>query len=191
MNIDQRLIEQCIRKERKAQFELYKKMYGFMMGICIRYTSNNEDARSLLNQGYLKILNNLEKKREEVPFGLWARRVMINSIIDEYRKNKKEKEFLEYQDFTDRDDDDYLTDVNDAVKRMDVAEIQKFIDRLPNVSRKVFNLFVVDGYGHKEIADLLGMSEGTSKWHLSTAKQKLREDILNEASIELKNKLAG
>lgn len=191
MNIDPRLIEQCIRKERKAQFELYKKMYGFMMGICIRYTSNNEDARSLVNLGYLKILNNLQKKREEVPFGLWARRVMINSIIDEYRKNKKEKEFLEYQDFTDRDDDDYLTDVNDAVKRMDVAEIQKFIDKLPNVSRKVFNLFVVDGYGHKEIADLLGMSEGTSKWHLSTAKQKLREDILNEASLEIKNKMAG
>ncbi len=160
-----------------------------MMGICIRYAGSSEDARSLMNTGFLKILKNLEKRREEIPYGLWARRVMINSIIDEYRKNKREKEMMEYHDFTDRQDDDSLVDVNDAVRRMDVAEIQKHIDRLPKLSKKVFNLFVIDGYGHKEIGDMLGMSEGTSKWHLSTAKKKLRESILGE-TVEVKKKIA-
>lgn len=160
-----------------------------MMGICIRYANSSEDARSLMNLGFLKVLNNLEKRKEQIPFGLWARRVIINSIIDEYRKNKKEKEIMEYHDFSDRQDEDGLIDMNDAVKRMDVAEIQKHIDRLPKLSKKVFNLFVVDGYGHKEIGEMLGMSEGTSKWHLSTAKQKLRESILG-VSEQVKKKIA-
>ena len=114
---------------------------------------------------------------------------MINSIIDEYRKTRKERELLEYQDFTDRADDSGLTEVNDAIKRMDVAEIQSHIDKLPNMSRKVFNLFVVDGFSHKEIAEMLNMSVGTSKWHLSTAKEKLKEYILGEAVV-LKSKTA-
>lgn len=189
MDIEQKLIGQCIKGERKAQFLLYKKMYSFMMGVCLRYANNNEDARGLVNLGFLKVLNNLEKRKEQIPFGLWARRVIINCIIDEYRKNKKDKELMEYHDFTDRQDEDALVEVNDAVKRMDVAEIQVHIDRLPKLSRKVFNLFVIDGYGHKEIADMLGMSEGTSKWHLSTAKQKLRDSILGVTEV-VKKKIA-
>ena len=87
---------------------------------------------------------------------------------------------LEYHDFTDRNDDETLTEVNDVIKKMDVEEIQQHINKLPNVSKKVFYLSVVDGYGHKEIAAMLNMSEGTSKWHLSTAKQKLKEAILGK-----------
>jgi len=189
MNIEQELLQRCIDKERKAQFALYKQLYGFMMSICLRYCNNREDAQSLLNLGYLKLLNNLEKYRQDVPFGLWARRVMINTIIDEYRKNKKEKELLEYHDFSERNDEESLVEINDAVKRMDVAEIQQHIDKLPNVSRRVFNLFVVDGFGHKEISAMLGMSEGTSKWHLNNAREKLKEYILG-VEVEFKSKTA-
>jgi RNA polymerase sigma factor (sigma-70 family) len=189
MNIEQELIRQCIDKERKAQFALYKQLYSFLMSICIRYCNNREDAQSLLNLGYLKLLNNLEKYRQEIPFGLWTRRLMINTIIDEYRKNKKEKELLEYHDFTDRSDDESLTEVNDAVKRMDVQEIQNHIDKLPNVSKKVFNLFVVDGYGHKEIAEMLGITEGTSKWHLNNAREKLKEMINFSTTLEVTTKV--
>jgi len=178
MNIEQELLRQCIGKERKAQFALYKQSYGFLMSICVRYCNNREDAQSLLNLGFLKMLNNLDKYKQEIPFGLWARRLMINTIIDEYRKNKKEKELLEYHDFTDRNDDETLTETSDAIKRMDVQEIQQYIDKLPNISRRVFNLFVVDGFGHKEIAGMLGMSEGTSKWHLNNAREKLKHYIL-------------
>lgn len=177
MTIEQELLRQCIDKERKAQFALYKQVYSFLMSICVRYTNNREDAQSVLNLGFLKLLNNLEKYKAEIPFGLWARRLMINTIIDEYRKNKKEKELLEYHDFSDRNDEENMVEVNDAIKRMDVQEIQNHIDRLPNVSKKVFNLFVVDGFGHKEIAAMLGMSEGTSKWHLNNAREKLKELI--------------
>ncbi len=177
MNIEQELLRQCIEMERKAQFALYKQLYSFLMSICIRYCKNREDAQSLMNLGYLKLLNNLEKYRQEIPFGLWARRLMINTIIDEYRKNKKEKELLEYHDFTDRREDETMVEINDAVKRMDAQEIQRHIDKLPNVTKKVFNLFVVDGFGHKDIAEMLGMSEGTSKWHLNNAREKLKATI--------------
>ena len=190
MNIEQELLRQCIDKERKAQFALYKQLYSFLMSICIRYCNNKEDAQSLLNLGYLKLLNNLEKYKQEIPFGLWARRLMINTIIDEYRKNKKEKELLEYHDFTDRREDETLVEINDAVKRMDAQEIQRDIDKLPNVSKKVFNLFVVDGFGHKEIAEMLGMSEGTSKWHLNNAREKLKVRILGTEVVEIKSKTA-
>ncbi len=189
MNIEQGLLRQCIDKDRKAQFALYKQSYSFLMSICVRYTNNREDAQSLLNLGFLKLLNNLEKYKEEIPFGLWARRVMINTIIDEYRKNKKEKELLEYHDFTDRNDDETLTEVNDAIKRMDVQEIQNHIDKLPNVSRRVFNMFVVDGFGHKEIALMLGMSEGTSKWHLNNAREKLKVMINFSTTLEVTKEL--
>ncbi len=158
------------------------------MSICVRYCNNREDAQSLLNLGFLKLLNNLEKYRQEIPFGLWARRLMINTIIDEYRKNKKEKELLEYHDFTDRNNDETLVEINDAVKRMDAQEIQQHIDKLPNVSKKVFNLFAVDGFGHKEISAMLGMSEGTSKWHLNNAREKLKAFILGaETSLKAKS----
>lgn len=183
MDIEQDILRQCIQKDRKAQFLLYKQSYSFLMSICVRYCNNREDAQSLLNLGFLKIINNLEKYKEEIPFGLWARRVMINTIIDEYRKNKKEKELLEYHDFTDRRDDETLVEINDAVKRMDAQEIHKHIEKLPNVSKKVFNLFVVDGYGHKEIATMLGMSEGTSKWHLNNAREKLKEMINHPSPV--------
>lgn len=184
MNIEQEILRQCINKERKAQFALYKQMYGFLMSICIRYGNSKEEAQSLLNLGFLKILNNLEKYRSEIPFALWARRVMLNAIIDEYRKNKKEKELVEYRDFTERNDEEDLTEINEAVKRMDAAEIQSHIDKLPNASKKVFNLFAVDGFGHKEIAEMLGMSEGTSKWHLNNAREKLKQYIQQEVKLK-------
>ena len=92
MEIDQKLISSCINNERKAQFELYKKCYGLLMGVCLRYQKNREDAEEVLNQGFLKILLNLDKYNTKIPFEAWIRRVMINTVIDEYRKDKKSNE---------------------------------------------------------------------------------------------------
>ena len=177
--IEEALLSACIRKDRKAQYQLFKLCYSFLLGIGLRYVKNREDADELLNQCFLKMLNNLEKYRKEIPFTLWMRRIMINNVIDEYRKNKKEKEMIQHIDFNEYYEEYDSAVVNDCVAKMDAEEIQNMIKELPPMSQRVFNLFAIDGFAHKEIGEMLGMSEGTSKWHLNFARNKLKEKLLH------------
>jgi RNA polymerase sigma-70 factor (ECF subfamily) len=102
---------------------------------------------------------------------------MVNTLIDEYRKLKREREKVSYvENYYDSAD---FSEVNEAVSKMDYKHLLEQINLLPEATRKVFNLFAIDGYGHKEIGELLGISEGTSKWHVNAARQKLKEYIEN------------
>ena len=177
MNIDAKLLQACKEKDRKAQFQLYKSCFSLLMGVCIRYKKDEEEARSILNVGFLKILTNLEKYNEKVPFEAWIRRIMINTIIDEFRKNKKERELVEYTDFVANDRFNKRVDYNEADKLFDVAAIEHLVKQLPPVTQKVFNLYIIDGYNHKEIGEMLGISAGTSKWHLSNARKILKAKL--------------
>jgi len=176
MNIEIDLITACIRKERKAQYELYKLVFRYLMSICIRYTNSYEDASEALNTGFLKILNNMEKYRADVPFKAWIRKIMVNVLIDEYRKQKKEKENFKIV----QEDAEYtpMVEINNAIAKMDTERIHRLIMELPPVSQKVFNLFVIDGFEHKEIAEMLGISEGTSKWHLHNSRELLKGKLV-------------
>lgn len=167
--------------ERKAHYELYKITFPILMSICLRYERNREDAESNLNLGFLKIVQNLEKYSVDVPFEAWIRKVMINTIIDEYRKNRK-GDIIEYQDLEEMRTKGGI-DFNAADLAFDVEELEMMLRQLPVVSQKVFNLYIIDGYNHKEIGELLGMSDGTSKWHLSFARQKLRMMIAEKAKL--------
>jgi RNA polymerase sigma factor (sigma-70 family) len=175
MNIDIDLITACIRKERKAQYELYKLVFRYLMSICIRYTHSYEEASEALNMGFLKILNNMDKYKVGVPFKSWIRRIMINVLIDEHRKEERVKENLkivqEYAEHTP------MVELNNAIAKMDAERIHRLIMELPPVSQRVFNLFVIDGFEHKEIAVMLGISEGTSKWHLHNSREQLKEKL--------------
>lgn len=143
------------------------------MSICVRYTSSYEEAQEALNTGFLKILNNLDKYRSNIPFKAWIRKVLINVLIDQYRRDKRHKETVELKpDYATSPD---LTSLNAAIAKMDVEAIHKLILELPPVSQKVFNLYVIDGFEHKEIAAMLGISEGTSKWHLHHSREQLKE----------------
>lgn len=177
MQIDRNILKSCIKNDRKAQQFLYKSCYNILMSVCIRYKKNEEDARALLNMGFLKILKNIKKYSKKVPFEAWIRKIMINTIIDEFRKNKKEKEMMDYKDFQDFDDNSSLIDYNEADKKFDANDLEMMIKLLPKVSQKVFNLYVIDGYNHREIGDMLNISSGTSKWHLSFARKKIKEMI--------------
>lgn len=169
------LLQDCKRGNRKAQYQLYRLCFAFLMGVCYRYKQNEADAAASMNAGFLKILTNLDKYQPTIPFEAWAKRIMINTIIDEFRKNRKVKELIEYKDFSETDSYDSLVDFNKAAEQFDAEELENLIKRLPTVSQKVFNLYAIDGYKHKEISELLDMSEGTSKWHLSFARKKLQE----------------
>lgn len=172
---DEQLLAACSRGESRAQYRLYELCYSFMMRICIRYTRSHDDAEDLLNKSFLKVLNNVANRKPEVPFNLWLRRITINTVIDEYRKTKKENEQTEIIDFNEQGEDFDSTSVNSYLAKIEVEQLQALINTLPEMSGKVFNLFVVDGFSHKEIAALLSMSEGTSKWHLNNARTRLKQ----------------
>ena len=177
MTVQPQLIALCIKHDRKAEYELYKLSYSYLMSICMRYARDKDSAVEALNMGFLKILNNLEHYRPEVPYKAWIRRIMVNTLIDEYRKNKRQRENVTYvEEYFDNSD---FSEVNEALSRISCRQIFEQVNRLPEATRRVFNLFVIDGYSHKEIGEMLDVSEGTSKWHLNAARQKLKQYIEN------------
>lgn len=181
MDVQQKLIDECIGGNRRAEYELYKTVFSYLMSICIRYTRNEMKAKEILNMGFLKIITNLSKYNQQTPFKPWARKVMINTLINEYKREKRHHENIEYVE--DYFDNEQYSDINEALVKFDGQQVYNFIAQLPDVNRQVFNLYFIDGYKHKEIAEMLGMSEGTSKWHINSAKEKLRELILKKNDI--------
>ena len=177
MEVSQKLIESCNNNERKAQKALYELSYSYLMKVSFRYATSEDEAIEYLNIGFCKILQGLKQKPEGAPYKFWCRKIMINSIIDEFRKSKRYKESIILKEESDFEGLSLEKVVNEAVSNLNVDDIYKLIKQLPHVTQKVFNLFVIDGYSHKEIGELLGMSNGTSKWHLSTAKKELKERL--------------
>jgi RNA polymerase sigma factor (sigma-70 family) len=171
--IEPALLSACMLRERRAEYALYKATYSYLMSICVRYTKNEETAKEQLNVGFLKILNNLDKYKPEVPFKAWVRRVMINTLINEYKKEKIHYDTIQYVD--DYTNHDPYTEINEAISKINADQIYTLIAQLPPASRQVFNLYCLDGYKHAEIAELLHISQGTSKWHLNSAREKLKE----------------
>lgn len=176
--IDDKIIEACKKNDRRAQEKLYEWYYVKVMPTCMRYHRNEEDARGVLNIGFVKICRNLDKLKPDTPFEAWVRRIVMNTIIDEFRKNKNYLQLVDTKE-TDRELEikSHLVE-NDVWSKMETDVLMGLLKRLPEVSRKVFNLYVIDGYTHKEIGEMLTISDGTSKWHLSNARKLLREMVL-------------
>ena len=187
MRIDISILGGCENNDRRAQLQLYKSCFSILLSVCLRYKHNREDAVSVLNMGFFKIITNIDKYNDSVPFEAWIRRIMINTIIDEFRKEKKQMEIIEYTDFQENDYQDSYIDINDVDKKYSADELQEVLMQLPPLSKKVFNLYAIDGYSHKEVSDMLGMSVGTSKWHVSNARKEL--EILLKKRFKLKIKI--
>lgn len=177
MNIDPRLINECIDGNRRSQNELYRLSYHYLMSICIRYTNNSERAKENLNLGFYRVLKYLKSYKQSEPFKPWIRKVMINTLIKEYKKEKAQNLNLVYVE--DYYDSERYSEMNTIMEKVNSEEIYRFITLLPSASRQVFNLYFIDGYKHREIAEMMDFSEGTSKWHLNSAREKLKEMILN------------
>ncbi len=182
MEIHQELIDRCLKGDRKAENELYKSLYSFLMSICRRYIRQDEKAREMLNIGFCRLLMNIDKYQPIAPFQYWARRIMVNVLINEHKKDKVHYGNHNYVESY--NDDEKYSEINKAIETFNLSRIAQCIEKLPAASRKVFNLFIIDGYSHKEIAALLGISEGTSKWHLNASREKLKE-MLTEKKIKL------
>lgn len=167
---DIELITGCINNNRKAQEHLYKKFYGPMASICLRYTRNQEDAIEVLHNGFLKVFKNIHTyDTSRASLYTWVRRIIINSAIDFIRQRSKFHTNIELEKV-----DEPAIDA-DAIQRMSSQEVLLLVQKLSPATQTVFNLYVVEGYNHREIGNLLGISEGTSKWHLSEARKQLQK----------------
>jgi RNA polymerase sigma-70 factor (ECF subfamily) len=164
------LIDGCIHNNRKAQEQLYKQFYGPMVSICLRYTRNQEDAIEVLHNGFLKVYKNIHTyDASKASLYTWVRTIVVNSAIDFIRQRGKFYNNIELEKA-----EEPAVDA-DAVQRMSAQELLQLVQQLSPATQAVFNLYVVEGYNHREIANLLGISEGTSKWHLSEARKQLQK----------------
>lgn len=153
-----------------------------MMKICLRYVKNNDDAQSLVNQAFLKITENIDRYEAKAPFGLWVRRITINTVIDEFRKNKKHREHLEHTEFETTPNSSEFKTFNDGAQSLDAEALRAMIRMLPETTQQIFNLCVIDGYEYDEVAEMLNITEATCRWHVFNARKVLRE-MVEKASV--------
>jgi RNA polymerase sigma-70 factor (ECF subfamily) len=166
------LIEGCIRNDRRAQESLYKQYCQAMLALCVSYTKNEEDAVEVLQDGFLKIFQQISKfDSQKSTLYTWMRTVVLRTAIDFLRKRNVQPKAVEWDEAHDSSID------AEAIQKMSSQEILHMLHRLTETTRAVFNLYVNEGYTHKEIGELLNISEGTSKWHLSEARKSLISSI--------------
>lgn len=177
LTVDRDLIERCNERDRRAQSELYRLVYSTLMSVATRYRNERSEAKALVNLAFLKILSGLPAKRDEVPLEAWCRKITINTAINEHKKNDSRKRTEEITDRLEYSDS-APTDLNGVESIIETERMEDMLHRLPVASRNVFNLFAIDGYAHNEISQMLGISIGTSKWHVSHARQELRKMLI-------------
>jgi RNA polymerase sigma factor (sigma-70 family) len=175
MRIDQSIIEGCIAGKRKAQSQLYDKFSAGMLGICLRYCKNLEDAEDVLQEGFIKVFRSIQTFRGESSIGAWIKRIMINTAITHIKKQisigNMMTEMIDSIEMEESENEEIV------LAHIDPQKLLGFIQELPEGYRTVLNLYVFEGYTHKEIAESLSISESTSKTQLFKARKYLRNKI--------------
>lgn len=163
-------VEGCVRNERKAQELLYREHFDTMMRMCMRYTNDRDKAMEIVNIGFLKVFQKLHTFKFKGSLEGWIRRLVFHCLSDHYRKNSK---YLQFMVFEDRDQ----SSIEKAHSNLYAEDILKMVDTLPPATQEVFRLYAIEGFTHVEISKNVGISVGTSKWHLSNARKILKKLI--------------
>ncbi len=163
------ILDGCRRKDRESQNRLYRLFYAYGMSVSIRYVNNESEALSILNDSFLKVFRHIKRYDPERPFKTWFRTILVHTALNHLRKNKKHSMHLSI-------DEAHETRIReDILSRISYNELVSMVQSLSTAYRTVFNLYVIDGYKHEEIANMLGISVGTSKSNLFKAREKLRQ----------------
>jgi RNA polymerase sigma factor (sigma-70 family) len=166
---EQDFIHACIAKDGIALKKLYEDHYPIMFPICRRYANNEQDTLDILHDGFIKVFKNIDKYQVGTSLTAWIKRVMVNTSIDYYRRETRRRS-------VDIDDAVSIASDNpDALSNISAEEIISLLQHLSTAYRSVFNLYVIEGYSHKEVADLLDITESTSRSNLVKARTKLKE----------------
>lgn len=180
----EQVIAGCKNGELKYQKMFYKHFYGYAMSACLSYASNKDDALEIMHDGFIKVFNNLHRHDVNKSLKGWIRRIMVNTAIDHYRKN------IKHQQLYDIDSADKLSDSPSIYDKISAEEIIGMVQSLSPAYRMVFNLFVIEGYSHKEIAQKLDIAESTSRSNLVMANRKLRK-LLQQSLKDENARYAG
>ena len=177
------IIKGCLKNDRASQKILYEHFYDVMLGVCLRYSKTNDEAKDIVLEGFLKVFTGLKSFNHKGTLEGWIKRIMVNTAIDLLRKNKQNYLIVStvYANEKGAEIADDTTDINDdeLAAAIDSEEILKAVQQLTPAYRTVFNLYVIEEYTHKEIAEMLDISEGTSKSNLSKAKYNLRKNLIH------------
>jgi len=170
---EKQLIEGCINGDRKAQKAMYDKYSKRMMAVCLRYMKDTEDARDLLQEGFIKLFSNIHTYAGEGIFDGWVRKIFVNCALERLRQQDvlKNAEDIDTIDYTGIPDES-------TVSQMSAEDIMVFVRSLPDGFRTVFNMFAIEGYSHKEIGEKLNITESTSRSQYMRARKILQKMIL-------------
>ncbi len=165
------LLEGCRRGERRAQEMLYRSLSSKMFAVCLRYAGSDAEAEDMLQNGFIKVFGSVASFRGDGSFEGWIRRVIVNTAIEMYRKNARTLKTVDISEVYNAEQETFSMD------RLEQRDLLKIIQLLPDGYRVVFNMYAIEGYSHKEIAEKLQISEGASKSQLSRARSWLKEKI--------------
>lgn len=168
----EQLIRGCLRGDSNAQKQFYERFAPKMMGVCLRYADDVEMAQDFLQEGFIKVFNNLKNFRSEGPVEGWIQKIMVNTALEILRKKDVLKQSVDLEAA-------FLVSDNypDAFRQLKAADLLEHIQALPAGFRTIFNLFAIEGYSHQEIAGMLNITEGTSKSQYARAKAWLQKRV--------------
>ncbi|HOO99204.1 MAG TPA: RNA polymerase sigma factor [Bacteroidales bacterium] len=173
------IIKGCLKGNRRDQELLYRRFASRMYAVCLQYSGNDEEARDILQEGFIKIFENLANYKHEGSFEGWIRRIMVNTSLEKYRS----KNLLHRVDDIDQIQEPDAEPYNDDYAGLQAVDLMGIIRELPPKYRMVFNLFAIEGYSHKEISAMMNISEGTSKSNLSRARVILQRKVISYTEI--------
>lgn len=168
----QQLIDQCKKEDRKAQEQLYRQYSHILFGSCLKYSRNKTEAEDNLHDSFITIFDKISQYKGKGSFEGWMKRITVNTVLQKYRKE-------EHLNVVSENQEEHI-EVDSGYADIGLDILLQYIQELPNKYRLTFNLYVLDGYSHKEISTLLGTSAGTSKSNLARARMILKEKIENE-----------
>ena len=177
LSVPEDILEGCRRKERAAQEQLYRLCYEPYLRLCLRYTGNRSDAADILNKAFFNILTRIDQYRGEGNFAGWMKRIVVNAAVDYVRSNSRFR-YHEPVENAGEVPGQSLPD-QDLVRH----DLLQMLQQLPFTTASVFNLFAMEGYSHREVGEMLGITEGNSKWHLHYARQILQQQLKTAAAL--------
>ncbi|WP_106830833.1 RNA polymerase sigma factor [Parabacteroides pacaensis] len=169
---EKQLIEGCRKGNRLAQKELYEKFSRKMMGVCLRYSNDRETARDLLQDGFVKVFTNIDAYLGNGSFEGWIRKIFVNCALEHLRKADVLRESTELESTA-----ELIEPEASVMDHLSAQELMSIIQKLPAGFRTVFNLFAIEGYSHKEISEMLNITESTSRSQYTRARQLLQRTI--------------
>ena len=171
---DEQLVKECLQEKAAAQKLLFDRFSRIMMTVCLRYAQDTLEAQDIMQDGFIKVFNSLDKFHHDGSLEGWVKRIMINTALDAYRRNKKRRNALELDDENAME----ISDQENVLGDISIKFLLKLIQDLPEGYRMVFNMFAIEGYSHKEIAKELNISVNTSKSQYSRARSYLQKMLI-------------